>query len=573
MSYNWNNNKNYNNNNRNKFNEKKPNDCGYDSEKNIYPYNFVSLGNKCDVSRRKKGNLTGYINISVTPKTDLIVPFEKENEKKYNFYKYNNSYVIPGSQMRGVVRNSYEALTNSCLSQMDEDYNVSFRYPIGEAIKWKPCVVKYTDKGWVILEATSYKLGNDTRNNNSKGVKSVITERPYYCKELNRKFSFNENKNFIIVDNKYILRFGEKTIKNGISIKLFEFSNKSYINDCNKASDVVENLKKNCQRYIDNLNELNTNATVDKNDNLYKDIINAINNKQSFVAYYNSNNNYLSPSNVGREMLKDTLDKMYIGYENCTDKFQLCPACALFGTVSNDKSLESRIRFTDLLLSNNGINTKYNNLVSLGSHLSNYRFYANKNWDAKDVRIRGRKYYWHHQVNCQNEENANTNINCMYETLCFNENNIKKFEGKIYFEDLTEKELKDLIFSIELGGNNHMLKLGHGKAFGFGSILCKCENIYLRDIVDNKIVENEYNAFERNTWNNYPNSKELELITKFDILKDKWPDIKYPGSPKWFADNKKLVLASITDVVKNKKSFNYIGNNNENKNHTSRPKR
>jgi len=571
MNYNNNNNRNYNNNkgNYNNNNGKKFQDYDYDSFVNIYPYNFVSLKDKCDRLNRKKGNLTGYINISVTPKTDLIVPFEKENEKKYNFFEYNNNYVIPGSQMRGVVRNSYEALTNSCLSQMDEDYNVSFRYPVFDATKWKPCVVKHTEKGWVILQSNAYKLDNDKSEDNSKGVKSIITDYTYYCDYLNREFSFDENKNFIIVDNKYILRFGEKTIKDGVSIKVFEISNKCYVNDTNNALKLVENLKKNCKRYVDNLNELNTNATADKVDNLYNDIIDAIDNKQSFVAYYNPTKVYLSPSNVGREMLKDTLDKMYVGYENCTDQYQLCPACALFGTISKDKSLASRIRFTDLLLSKNGINTKYSDLVSLGSHLSNYRFYADKEWEDKDVRIRGRKFYWHHSVNYKAPSGDNTNINCMYETLCFNENNNKKFEGKIYFEDLTEDELKDLVFSIELGGNNHMLKMGHGKPFGFGSILCKCEGIYLREIIDNRIVENEYPAFVRKAWNNYPNSKELDLITKFDILKDKWKDIKYPGSPQWFAKNTKLELAPLTDVVKNKKSF-VFGKKYENKNNTPR---
>lgn len=575
MNNNWFNNRKYNNNN-NRSNyganmSQNNGDYGFDSNTNIYPYNFVTLGTECDRASRNIGKLTGYINISVTPKTDIIVPFEKVNEKKYNFFEYNDNYVIPGSQMRGVVRNLYEVLTNSCLSQMEKEYNVSFRYPVKDATKWKPCIVKYTGKEWMILQTSKVlKLINKSLLN-SKGIKEQLTKERYYCKELNKHFTFNENKNFINVDNKYILRFGEKkNTKEVAAIKLFEITNLPFTNDENDdVLKIVKNLKKNCQRYVENLNELNTNATADKVDNLYNDIINAIDNEQPFVAYYNEAKKYLSPSNVGREMLKDTLDKMYVGYENCTDQYQLCSACALFGTASDDESVKSRIRFTDLYLDKNGIKKRTMDLVSLGSHLSNYRFYANKEWEENDVRIRGRKFYWHHPVNYKASNIDNANINCSYDTLCFDTNNTKKFEGKIYFESLTEKELKDLVFSIELGGNNHMLKLGHGKPFGYGSILCKCENIYLRKIINNIIVEDKYVDFVRNTWNNYPKLKELELITKFDILKDKWADIKYPNHPRWFANNTELELAKVTYVVNNKKSF-VIGKKYENKNNTPR---
>lgn len=550
----------------NQFNKnqgyKAPKDYGFDSTNNIYPYNFVSLLKEANRKERTKGNLTGYIDISLTPKTDLIIPFEKANDGSYVFFKNENNYVIPGSQIRGVVRSTYEALTNSCLSQMDEDYNVSFRYPVFEGNNWKSCVIEYIDNKWSIYDANKYKFNSDY-SLNSKEFRKKMTSKSFYCKNLNRSFNFKESENFIPVDN-YILRFGEKTIKNGISIALYEAKNKILSNDQDVVDLLVNNLKKNCETYIDNIINLNTNNKTDSKVNLYNDIIKAIDNKKAFVAFYNDKG-YLSPSQIGREMINETLDNMYKGYEACDNL--LCPACSLFGTISNSKSLESRVRFTDLLLDKKGIQTKKVELVSLGAHLSNYRFYANKKWDLENVRIRGRKFYWHHNVLKEETNNENSNVTSSFETLVFDTNNDKKFTGRVYFEDLTEEELKDLAFAIELQDDNHMQKIGHGKPFGYGSINCKFEKIYLREINENRIVEKEYDL-NKNNWNSYPNSNELEMITRFDVLKNKWNDIKYPSDYGWFSDNynKRLLLANITDVVNNHKYFKEIEKNaNKNK--------
>ena len=73
-----------------------------------------------------------------------------ENHKSYDFFSYTeleagktyeNEYhipVIPGSEMRGVVRNVYETLTDSCMGVLNSE-----EYPVKRApVRFKPALVE-----------------------------------------------------------------------------------------------------------------------------------------------------------------------------------------------------------------------------------------------------------------------------------------------------------------------------------------------------------------------------------------------------------------------------------------------
>ena len=102
--------------------------------KYINPYNFISLPKKCskiDYSKYQ-GMLTGYIECVLTAKTPIMVPdtnhIETETLKngslfqKFKFFNYlekscDGKYtlpVIPGSEIRGMLRSDYEVFTTSC---------------------------------------------------------------------------------------------------------------------------------------------------------------------------------------------------------------------------------------------------------------------------------------------------------------------------------------------------------------------------------------------------------------------------------------------------------------------------
>ena len=164
----------------------------------INPYNFVSVGSgkkKQDIKeyRKTQETFTGKIHCRLTPKTPIIIPntstdrafqesdnFAKEhpgNKKdkhtSYEFFSYEDlstdeavranrkrndgpkAPVIPGSQLRGVIRSAYETVTNSCFSAVNGDTIVSRR--VGEAKK--PGILKWNADGELELwDAKTYKL-------------------------------------------------------------------------------------------------------------------------------------------------------------------------------------------------------------------------------------------------------------------------------------------------------------------------------------------------------------------------------------------------------------------------------
>ena len=54
-------------------------------------------------------------------------PYTEENAERLDFKKDVYEPVIPGSEVRGMIRSIYETLTNSCFSVMDEENMISKR--------------------------------------------------------------------------------------------------------------------------------------------------------------------------------------------------------------------------------------------------------------------------------------------------------------------------------------------------------------------------------------------------------------------------------------------------------------
>jgi len=86
---------------------------------------------------------TGKITCTLTTKTPLIIP-DTENDdafylknkiknedgryhKSHAFFSINGEYMIPGSEIRGMISSVYEALTNSCFRIFDEKNRLSWR--------------------------------------------------------------------------------------------------------------------------------------------------------------------------------------------------------------------------------------------------------------------------------------------------------------------------------------------------------------------------------------------------------------------------------------------------------------
>ena len=94
----------------------------------VNPYTFVSLreGKTLNTISPKDKMLTGKLVCTIHTKTPLAIPDLKngitpEGINKHPFFRVDGKAVIPGSSIRGVIRNVYEALTNSCMHINDKE--------------------------------------------------------------------------------------------------------------------------------------------------------------------------------------------------------------------------------------------------------------------------------------------------------------------------------------------------------------------------------------------------------------------------------------------------------------------
>jgi len=137
--------------------------------------------------------LTGKIVCKLKLLTPLIIPdtendnyFEMANEtdmasgstyhKSYCFFKMNDTLMIPGSEIRGMISAVYEALTNSCFRIFDESYRLSWRM---EALP-------------EVLE--TFKPGRIAKGENSLMVTEMDEVRyPFYDKDCPDETSRNQH--------------------------------------------------------------------------------------------------------------------------------------------------------------------------------------------------------------------------------------------------------------------------------------------------------------------------------------------------------------------------------------------
>lgn len=129
----------------------------------VNPYNFIHFPSKKEPAYEDQDMHTGVIHYTLTTKTPLFIPNSSsetafresktsENgpkeklHKSYDFYSYtelesgkkydtgkSGDYhvpVIPGSEMRGTVRNAYETLTDSCMGLLNEE-----EYPVKRSME------------------------------------------------------------------------------------------------------------------------------------------------------------------------------------------------------------------------------------------------------------------------------------------------------------------------------------------------------------------------------------------------------------------------------------------------------
>lgn len=400
----------------------------------INPYTFVPLEQKPDrpqnqsseeknensqVSQREEDDskdlLTGKIVYTLHNISPLFIP-NTENDhaikdsengedghdskavdndhKSYEFFSYENTVgthkpVIPGSEIRGMVRSIYEAMTNSCMSVVDRNMNFSKR--VDE--RMKPGILMWENGKLVLYTAINQYRVREGEN-----------------------FSVKKYRNIDDIQDGSIVRFIVRRNSGGIPLAEIAENGRGtegYLlkgNDgpemkkptepykwrkheerfCSRCPEITKNecgsnskndcffLEKHCAHIFSRRIPFGSNDRIDLDSD---DIIRRMNillqiykkNKKdaeigygeyqatwnTFISqrihgsgipvYYSNVEDifYLSPACISREVYQTTLDRLLGAYIRCEKKENLCPACTLFGTIASNCKRASKVRFAD----------------------------------------------------------------------------------------------------------------------------------------------------------------------------------------------------------------------------------
>lgn len=496
----------------------------------------------------KEETYTGWIQVSLKNRTPLFIPDINRKEEvsigegkvhcEYPFFSYDGKTpVIPGSSLRGMLRSVYETVTNSCLSVIDSDERPVKRtsdiYEPGLLCKTADGkLFLYKAKKAVVLKGRSaynhaqhmgFKEGQKIK------IKVQYRNRREVVSDINRYDGDSGDW-----ETAYYFK-GEQGVKKvGNSANTYAF----YLSYRNNKPELIQSEWMEVDsdgNYPAINNLLDVLASYDKQkkgfyreytDELKKFLKNkVVNDREYFPVHFsqpldNSDVVYLSPACITKEVYYTSIEdilKEQGEYQNCNDIKKLCPACQLFGMVGKNKDFDedypnawaSSVRVQDAYPKGSYSVMDKVTLLELASPKEScsefylqrpevkrneevlswtYDYYVKKGklCDERQKikaipKLAGRKYYWHHEANLP-EFVEKTERNCTVVPL----KRGASFEFKVYFERITEIQLRQLIWICNIsshqsnGRAKYGYKLGKGKPLGLGSVELRVQDVQIR---------------------------------------------------------------------------------------------
>jgi len=494
----------------------------------INPYNFVELPLN-DKERPKKdvsdGELSGVLKCELTAVTPIAVPdgeLRSESEgvdNKYPFTRFEGKPFIPGGTIKGMLRNMYETLTDSCLVTMSDNEVLSKRTALSDG--YKPGIVCREGGRWVFYTAKKIDISNSIytiKSNDNVGRYIEVDNKEYTAGQAIKVLNTIGNRISEIEpdldgENQYFVRIGEPNM--GVNkASIFMKANKIDIDE-KKLESAISGLDNTVMIYQDKA--INRMLGVDGNTG-YLNYNHSKRNGVICLWYRNYNGFfYLSMALTGRSAFEKRVgDLVGVDKVPCRHRDQMCPACRMFG-MSRGEGFGSRLRISDAYTTDMSFESLGNVLLKPGgpprsTYLPFYSF-DGKKYDEPGARIRGRKFYW-------NVSEAATNPQVYSHDGEFGGGSVymelaginSKFFFDIYYEGLTEQELNQLKFVIKLPDVSDekrelVHRIGHGKPLGLGAVKVRVlddirRNVY-KDLKNLEDVDYNYMTFEAQDTTDY----------------------------------------------------------------------
>ncbi|MCL2047060.1 MAG: RAMP superfamily CRISPR-associated protein, partial [Oscillospiraceae bacterium] len=327
----------------------------------INPYIFLPIPEvKPERGKVIKGPLSGVIKCTLEIKTPTFIPNTSKafitdvryrnkpvEHLSYEFYSYEDlssvakhpskppvNPIIPGSELRGMIRNVYEQLTNSCFLVVDEN-NLPYKRTPQPKI---PAILRYEDDDWYLYKNPSF-LNIPIDNVESNVPCTVKLEGEGLC----RKAIADENGTHVLhITGELENKVTGKKIKQ--SHVVFDPTSGNDKVKLDKDSDILERFENVIRSYCDE--KVNLEEFIYR----YKAYQKRYEAKKTLFVYMDETGTYLSPSQLTKEYFVSKIPNILHTqnkHDKCTDFEHVCPACQLFGMIGDEGAVRGRVRFTD----------------------------------------------------------------------------------------------------------------------------------------------------------------------------------------------------------------------------------
>lgn len=496
------------------------------------PYNFVPLAQKIifpewaenvSIDRPFQDGISGTIDVRYTAQTPLFIGNGKgeNNTATANYKSANGKYAIPGSSLRGMLRNVIEIASFGKFNRVsDAALSVRDLTPPAKRIYLSHFMNKSIKGGWLVNENSEWVLYPVAYYR----VEDTDVEKCYNLNpdSLSKREEFEQRVRHL--NNDVRVFFAANAIVTRIKKTEFPTSKKGYtvltgnpggkkhldfvFEDKGKKRMVVD------QATILQFKQANASKAADQKRglDLTKKLSDCMKVKYPGIPVFYLPKADETPDSLGLSMMyrlpyKNTLhDAINNSSENnFSGKMDL--AECIFGRISNKKnmSLRGRVQFEDAVAKNaepdkmvdtilgNPKPTFYPNYIEQYGDKSEYKTLMDD-----DVRLRGwKRYPVKNAVNPIKVGKDQINVASRFTPL-------KKgsvFEGKIHFHNLKKEELGALLWAITWGGNANLSHaVGMGKPYGYGQIKADISSL---SYLENDSDGNEYkdsSAEERGGW-------------------------------------------------------------------------
>ena len=515
----------------------------------LNPYNFIPLPDKKAKAYQtddKNSRLhTGVIEYSITTRSPLFIPNTSNDDAfmcgvkehvSYDFYSYEelpkninhkDNYrepVIPGSELRGMIRNVYETLTDSCMGVLNEKTHPVMR--VNEA--FKAALLKRVRQG----EKVSYELikAEDCiyRKNepSSEEFKKLYAEektpegaKVFFHKIIREEMTERGKKKYKSLIKEIHETSAPSHNTEGYLIKGMPDGSIGKKHNCHVFVAEKEKISGFTQSDIDGLMEVliayqNEPGASNAYAEYKKELENFLQGKgnEFFPVYYSQVKDeknsliYLAPACFTKERAKKSIGDLAGDLAPCRKEECKCPACDLFGMIGEDNTTAgaSKVRFADAKAKKaDSYRNYYDDVVTLETlsypRINNVEFYLKRPEEAKfenginsfwnydyymkngsaviyEATLRGRKFYWHQRDKELRKDVEKTNLN---KTVRPVKSGIT-FNGKLFFDKISDRQLQQLLWILNGGTDQEQpvtgkiaYKLGMGKPLGLGSVELK----------------------------------------------------------------------------------------------------